>query len=287
MRKSETILQNEIRTAVRDRTGQVAPKVWDRKSLFCLRIKQDAQNMSCYRFVRCGVRGMSDLLFVGNGYIAWLECKTDKGELTFEQAEFLKNMRELGHRASVVRSVKEALKIIKSEGEAEKMIKIDYKGLTESLIPEGQYEVVIKSAFLDATRGGTEFINVQFVVRNDVEQKYKNKYIFYQVWKKKEPSEQDKICEGFSSKQLFKLCQAVNIPAEKEFANLDAMLEELIGKPLLIGVKHGFYNDKKQENVSFMSVTEFPDCVHEFRKINSNLENKTEEIIINSDYLPF
>ena len=155
MRKSETILQNEIRTAVRDRTGQVAPKVWDRKSLFCLRIKQDAQNMSCYRFVRCGVRGMSDLLFVGNGYIAWLECKTDKGELTFEQAEFLKNMRELGHRASVVRSVKEALKIIKSEGEAEKMIKIDYKGLTEGLIPEGQYEVVIKSAFLDATRGGT------------------------------------------------------------------------------------------------------------------------------------
>ena len=32
------------------------------------------------RYIRCGTKGISDLLFVGKGHIAWFECKTENGK---------------------------------------------------------------------------------------------------------------------------------------------------------------------------------------------------------------
>ena len=63
-------------------------------------------------FVRCGVKGMSDLLFIGQGYIAWVEVKTPTGKPSPEQIKFINRMRELGHRAGIARSVEDALKIV-------------------------------------------------------------------------------------------------------------------------------------------------------------------------------
>ena len=63
-------------------------------------------------FIRCGVKGMSDLLFVGQGYIAWIEVKTLTGKPSPEQIKFISRMRQLGHRAGIARSVEEALEIV-------------------------------------------------------------------------------------------------------------------------------------------------------------------------------
>ena len=58
-------------------------------------------------------KGFSDLLFVGtDGRVAFIECKDDEGTLRPEQEKFLKLMQSYGHRASVARSVEDALKII-------------------------------------------------------------------------------------------------------------------------------------------------------------------------------
>lgn len=238
------------------------------------------------RCIRCGAKGMSDLLFVGRGYIAWLECKTENGKASREQLEFIDNMRGLGHRAEIVKSVDDALKAIKNEGEIE-MIKIDYRNLNDDLIPEGKYEVVVKSATLDVSPWGTEYINLPLVVRNDVDQAYQNKYIFYRLWKKKDPDEIDKVCNNFSAKQIFRLCRAVGIPAEKEFKNMDEMLSEIVEKPLLVGIIHEVYNDKKQHKVSFTAASNFPDCKHEFKKDNEKTENKSVEVKVDEDDLPF
>ncbi len=238
------------------------------------------------RYIRCGTKGMSDLLFVGSGYIAWLEYKTENGKASREQLEFLEDMRGLGHTAEIVKSVDDAINAIKNKGEIE-MIKIDYRNLNDDLIPEGKYEVVIKSANIDVTPGGTEYISIYLVVRNDVEQAYKNKYIFYHLWKKKEPNEMDKTCNNFSAKQLFRLCRAVGIPEGKEFKNLDEMLSEIVKKPLLVGIIHEVYNDKKQQKVSFTAATNFPECKHEFKKDNEKTENKSVAITVDEDDLPF
>lgn len=238
------------------------------------------------RYIRCGTKGMSDLLFVGKGYIAWLECKTENGKASREQLEFIDDMRGLGHTAEIVRSVDDALNAIKNKGEIE-MIKIDYRNLNDDLIPEGKYEVVVKSAGIGSTPWGTEYIDLPLIVRNDVEQSYQNKYIFYKLWKKNEPDEMDKACDNFSAKQIFKLCRAVGIPEEKEFKNLDEMLSEIVKKPLLVGIIHEVYNDKKQAKINFTAATKFPKCKHEFKKDNEKTENKSVAVTVDEDDLPF
>lgn len=62
--------------------------------------------------IRIGIPGMSDLLFVGQGFIAWIEVKTPKGRPSKEQLNFIERMQALGHKAGIARSVEDALKII-------------------------------------------------------------------------------------------------------------------------------------------------------------------------------
>ena len=64
------------------------------------------------RWVHCGVKGLSDLLFIGDGKVAFLEVKNQSGRPTPEQQDFLSRMRQLHHPAGIVRSVEDALKVI-------------------------------------------------------------------------------------------------------------------------------------------------------------------------------
>lgn len=96
---NETSIQNNIRMAL-SQYGIV------------LRMNTGVFKTEDGRTVKCGMPGTSDLLFVGRGYIAWIEVKTPTGKPTAEQLKFIKIMQELGHRAGVARSVEEALEII-------------------------------------------------------------------------------------------------------------------------------------------------------------------------------
>jgi hypothetical protein len=64
------------------------------------------------RYVKCGVVGLSDLLFIGHGYVVFIEVKTDKGRPTPEQLNFIHAVRGYGHRAGIARSVQDALDLI-------------------------------------------------------------------------------------------------------------------------------------------------------------------------------
>lgn len=137
---------------------------------------------------------------------------------------------------------------------------------TSDILPEGSYECVIKSAALSATKNGTAFFGVRFVIRNDVSQKYQNKYIFHSIWKKKEPSEADKQVDGFSFKQVMALAMAVKIPAGKNYANLDEMGKDLVGKPVLVDVYHDTYNGQTNVRVKYVNESKYPDCKHVYKE---------------------
>lgn len=68
------------------------------------------------RRIMCGVKGLSDLLFIGKNKVAFIEVKNATGKISDEQANFIKKMQSLGHIAGVARSVEDALELI---GEAE------------------------------------------------------------------------------------------------------------------------------------------------------------------------
>lgn len=95
----ESVIQNKIRCAL---------------SKYGVVIRMNTGNVQTQSgtYIRCGVKGMSDLLFVGQGYIAWIEVKTPTGKPSPEQIKFINRMRQLGHRAGIARSVEEALDIV-------------------------------------------------------------------------------------------------------------------------------------------------------------------------------
>jgi hypothetical protein len=96
---TETDIQSSIRIALSD---------------YGIVIRQQSGNFELKdgRRLLCGIKGLSDLLFIGQGYIAFIEVKTATGKPSTEQLHFIKVIQGLGHKAGIARSAEEALKII-------------------------------------------------------------------------------------------------------------------------------------------------------------------------------
>ena len=167
-------------------------------------------------------------------------------------------------------------------------MKMDYSNIKEGggIIPEGDYEVVIKAAHFDVTPGGSTYINIPLIIRNDVEQPRKNAYIWHALWMKKTPTDQDKEFQGFSAPQIFRLCNAAGIPSDAEFKEFGEILEVLAGKLPRVTVYHDEYNGKITAQVKFTNVTQHADCKHVFKAKDPAL-TEGEEIPVSDDDLPF
>lgn len=130
------------------------------------------------------------------------------------------------------------------------------------LIPEGNYEAMILTVQERTTKNGSVGLNVRFVIRNDVEQKYKNRSIFHTLWKRKNPTAADEQVQGYSFNQVMQLAKAANLPSGKNYETLEELCADLIGKAMCITVKHDDYNDREFEIVTFMKESAFPECHH-------------------------
>ncbi len=69
------------------------------------------------RLKRLGmVAGVPDLCLLVDGSLYFLEVKTDKGRLSLEQGAFIDAARGLGARATVVRSLDDVARVLKTWG---------------------------------------------------------------------------------------------------------------------------------------------------------------------------
>ncbi len=96
---AETILQNQIRVALSEYG-------------ICIRNNVGTFMTEDGRKIVCGVKGMSDLMFLGRGKCVFLEVKTETGKPTQEQLNFISHMKHIGINAGIVRSVDDAIKLI-------------------------------------------------------------------------------------------------------------------------------------------------------------------------------
>lgn len=153
-------------------------------------------------------------------------------------------------------------------------------GSGSELLPVGKYECIVRDAVPAATKNGTPYLDIRFVIRNDVQQKYQNKYIFHSIWKKKEPSEQDKQTDNYSFKQLMNLANAVKLPSGKNYASVAELCKDFAGKCCNVEIEHKKGNDgKMRERVTFCNQTAYPECKHVFKtagtqQVNSNTHNQ-------------
>lgn len=132
--------------------------------------------------------------------------------------------------------------------------KADYSKAQESggsLKPEGYYEVVVSAAEVSCTRNGKENINIVYTIRNDVTQGYQNGLIFHSIWKKspERQTKEDMSIDGFNYGNLMAVAKAAQFSKDKEYADLNAFLAELIGKPLRVHLYHDPYEGKIYEKI--------------------------------------
>ena len=111
--KSEQTIQNEIRIAL-SKHGLVfrtnAGDFWQGELVYSKEFKQKV--LINLRRVQGLPEGFSDLIFVGDGYMAFIETKRPGEKLKDEQKNFLNAIQKLNHKAGAARSVEDALKII-------------------------------------------------------------------------------------------------------------------------------------------------------------------------------
>jgi hypothetical protein len=174
---------------------------------------------------------------------------------------------------------------------------IDYSEATEGsgLLPEGKYEVIIKYAGEDATKNKTVYINVTCVIRNDVDQKYQNKYLWHSLWHRKEPSQADLAVGGYSIKQIQTLSKAAGLPNGKKYPTLEEWCIDLKDKAIQVTIQHEEYpvgSGTMQTQVQYVNPSKYPECNHMWKTkedsaaISADDNNDFVEIAGDDD-LPF
>ena len=124
------------------------------------------------------------------------------------------------------------------------------------LIPQGDYEVIVKKAEEKETKDGSKkYISIQLAVRNDIDQKYKNKIIFESLFKGKDTGK-------YQMKQFNTISKALKIPNGKNYGSLDELLGDWNNKPVLVRIKHEQYNGNTNARVGFYNESKFKDCNH-------------------------
>ena len=147
-----------------------------------------------------------------------------------------------------------------------------------SIKPEGDYECLIakveEKEYNTTDSNGNKIVknklNISMIIRNDVEQNYKNGYIFDTLWKKKEPTNADLQVKGYSYGQIMALGKAAGLPDGKEYDSLEQFCGELVNKPMRVTIKHEEYNGKTQERVSWRNPTKYPTVKHTFKQSQSS-----------------
>ena len=134
------------------------------------------------------------------------------------------------------------------------------------LIPKGEYEVIIKAITERTTPTGATGLNLTFVIRNDVEQKCQNRYLFHTLWKRKEPTKADMQVQGYSFKQIMQLAKAAKLPSGKAYETVSELCADLINHVLKVNVHHDQWNGQVREEIGFMNESAFPECKHIYKE---------------------
>jgi len=160
--------------------------------------------------------------------------------------------------------------------------KVDYSEAQEfGTVADGDYEVVVFNAHEDATKGGAEFINFDLIIRNDVNQQYKNSHLFHRVWKSKENGK-------YNKGMVMALAKAFGLPDGKDYRSFEDFLNDFATRVAKVRVKNekSEYNGKEYENTNIkkFGTSEYPSLQHRFKDA---AESPTSTIDIQDDDLPF
>ncbi len=139
---------------------------------------------------------------------------------------------------------------------------INHKEAAGGILPEGEYEVIVKNAHVGATRDGAPCINFQLTVRSDCGQAHAGYTIYDDLYQRRDPTPADLAVDGFSAKLIQSLSKAAGLADGKRYNSVDEWAGDLVGKLLRVTVQHKDRNGKTRARVQWRNETKFPNCTH-------------------------
>ncbi len=124
-----------------------------------------------------------------------------------------------------------------------------------SIKPEGDYTCIIDKIETKKANSGNTALN--FWLKIATGQAYAGAYLFYAIWKKKEPNDNDLAVDGYNFGQLMSLGGAAGLTDGKEYGSLQEYLNDLSGKTIVAVLKHREYDGKQYEEVKSVKA---PEC---------------------------
>lgn len=151
-------------------------------------------------------------------------------------------------------------------------------------ITDGVYEVIVNVANEDVTKGGTEYAQIDLIIRNDVQQKHQNQHIFHKIWKKKDT--------GKYNFQMFNtLGWAFQLQENKKYNSIEDLLQDFFMKTAKVTVKNeqSEFNGKTYDNLNVKrwEQSAFPNVQHQFKDSSKPNNFAGGSIDISDDDLPF
>ncbi|OLS02246.1 DUF669 domain-containing protein [Tissierella creatinophila] len=143
------------------------------------------------------------------------------------------------------------------------MFKVNYDEVKEfGDIEPGEYEVLVHTAIENVTNNGAIFMDIQLVIRNDIQQKFKNFRIFHKVFQSKATGE-------YHSGFVNAMAKAFQIPDGQQFNSVNDLLNNFKGKTAKIRVENREYNGKNYADVKQWYVSSFPQVNHQWKTEDS------------------
>lgn len=181
-----------------------------------------------------------------------------------------------------------------------------------SALPSGNYEMIIKSAQEKATKNGAESLQLDLVVRNDLDgvaglkntnAKYHNRHVFMDNWKRKTTNQYD--LDSFQY-----ILEAVQIPEGTPLNTINDFTKAVANKPAKVYVKKtvdDYGGEKKDINQIApwnFSKSDYPQVQHVWKDqkdgknpfagnqpasapTDNPFDNSGDSIDISDDDLPF
>ena len=164
-------------------------------------------------------------------------------------------------------------------------LKLDHDNIFEGGLADGTYEVVVYLTKQDAAKSGTEFINLDLIVRNDVEQKGKNMHVFHKIWASKETGQ-------FNAQAINTIGKALQLQNGKEYSSLEELMQDMTFKTCRVTVKNeeSEYNGNTYQNLNIKKwdVSNLTGPLgHEFKKKDNSFVTDGKSLDISDDDLPF
>lgn len=137
------------------------------------------------------------------------------------------------------------------------------------LLSENDYEVFIEKAEIKVLDSGKQKVAFQFRVRNDIEQSYKGRVLFEDIWKERDT-------EYFNRKRLNQLLGTQEFEDGQVFPTIHDLLDELCGRNLIVKVVIEFdeYHQKEVNKILYYKKSEHkPKSLDEKPKADTPVED--------------